>query len=84
MGRPAAVGGGGKLGFEGRGGGWGTMEGVFEDTPWLLKSLVMVGGHGGGRGRTTVQMPRLLQFYYKVGAGGVGATVEVHRLLKFG
>ena len=39
--------------------------------------LVMVGGDGGGRGRATVQMPRLLQFYYKVGAGGVWATVEV-------
>ena len=69
----------------GGGGGWGTMEGgVFEDTPRLLKILVMVGGDGGGRGRATVQMPRLLQFYYKVGAGGVWATVEVRRLLKFG
>ena len=57
---------------------------VFEDTPRLLKILVMVGGDGGGRGRATVQMPRLLQFYYKVGAGGVWATVEVRRLLKFG
>ena len=56
---------------------------VFEDTPWLLIFLVMVGGDGG-RGRATVQMPRLLQFYYKVGAGGVGVTVEVPRLLKFG
>lgn len=56
---------------------------VFEDTPWLLKILVMVGGEGGARGRATVQMPLLLQFYYKVGAGGVCATVEVRRLLKF-
>ena len=57
----------------------GTVQGglVFEDTPRLLKFLVMVGGDGGGRGRATVQMPRLLQFYYKVGAGGVWATVEV-------
>ena len=60
------------------------MEGVSEDTPRLLKFLVMVGGDGGGRGRATVQMPRLLQFYYKVGAGGVWATVEVWRLLQFG
>ena len=59
-------------------------RGVFEDTPQLLNFLVMVGGDGGGRGRATVQMPRLLQFYYKVGAGGVWATVEVRRLLKFG
>ena len=51
---------------------------VFEDTPRLLKILVMVGGDGGGRGRATVQMPWLLKFYYKVGAGGVWATVEVH------
>ena len=50
---------------------------MFEDTPWLLKILVMVGGDGGGRGRATVQMPRLLKFYYKVGAGGVWTTVEV-------
>ena len=57
---------------------------MFEDTPRLLKILVMVGGDGGGRGRATVQMPQLLQFYYKVGAGGVRATVEVRRLLKFG
>ena len=57
---------------------------VFEDMPRLLKILVMVGGHGGGRGRETVQMPRLLKFYYKVGARGVWATVEVRRLLKFG
>ena len=49
-----------------------------------LHVLVMVGGDGGGRGRATVQMPRLLQFYYKVGAGGVWAMVEVQRLLKFG
>ena len=56
---------------------------VFEDTPRLLKILVMVGGDGGGRGRAMVQMPRLLQFYYKVGAGGVWATVEVRWLLKF-
>ena len=56
---------------------------VFEDTPRLLKNLVMVGGVGGGRGRATVQMPQLLQFYYKVGAGGVWATVEVWRLVKF-
>ena len=42
------------------------------------------GGDGGGRGRATVQLPRLLQFYYKVGAGGVWATVEVRWLLKFG
>ena len=55
---------------------------VFEDTSRLLKILVMVGGDGGGRGRAMVQMPRLLQFYYKVGAGGVWATVEVRRLLK--
>ena len=48
---------------------------VFEDTPRLLKFLVMVGGDGGERGRAMVQMPRLLQFYYKVGAGGVWATV---------
>ena len=86
MGRPAGVGGGAgggrELGFEG--GRVGTVEGVFEDTPRLLKILVMVGGDGGGRGRATVQMPRLLQFYYKVGAGGVWATVEVRRLLKFG
>ena len=61
------------------------MEGVeFEDIPRLLKILVMVGGDGGGQGRETVQMPRLLQFYYKVGAGGVRATVEVRRLLKSG
>ena len=33
------------------------------------ENLVTVGGDGGGRGRATVQMPRLLQFYYKVGAG---------------
>ena len=58
--------------------------GVFEDTPRLLKILVMVGADGGGRGRATVQMPRLLQFYYKVGAGGVWVTVEVRWLLKFG
>ena len=57
---------------------------VFEDTPQLLKILVMVGGDGGGHGRATVQMPRLLQFYDKVDAGGVWATVEVRRLLKFG
>ena len=57
---------------------------VFEDTPRLLKILVMVGGDGGGRGRATVQMPRLLQLYYKVRAGGVWTTVEVPRLLKFG
>ena len=57
---------------------------AFDDTPRLLKFLVMVGGNGGGRGRATVQMPRLLQFYYKVGAGGVWATVEVRQLLKFG
>ena len=50
---------------------------MFEDTSRLLKILVMVGGDGGGRGRVTVQMPRLLQFYYKVAAGGVWATVEV-------
>ena len=56
---------------------------MFEDTPRLLKNLVMVCGDGGGRGRATVQMPRLLQFNYKVGAGGVWATVEVWRLLKF-
>ena len=49
-----------------------------------IENLVMVGGDGGGRGRATVQMPRLLQFYYKVGAGGVWAMVEVRRLLKFG
>ena len=77
------AGAGRELGFAG--GGWGTMEGVvFEDTPLLLKMLVMVGGDGGGRERATVQMPRLLQFYYKVGAGGVWATVEVRQLLKFG
>ena len=57
---------------------------VFEDMLHLLKSLVMVGGDGGGRGRPTVQIPRLLQFYYKVGAGGVWAMVEVRQLLKFG
>ena len=57
---------------------------VFEDTSRLLKILVMVGGDGGGRGRAKVQMPRLLQFYYKVGAGGVWVTVDVLRLLKFG
>ena len=57
---------------------------MFEDTPRLLKNLVMVGGDGGGRGRAKVQMTRLLQFYYKVGARGVWATVEVRRLLKFG
>ena len=57
---------------------------VFEDMSCLLKILVMVGGDGGGRGRATVQMPWLLQFYYKVGAGGVWATVEVRWLLKFG
>ena len=57
---------------------------VFEDTPRLLKILVMVGGDGGGRVRAMVQMPRRLQFYYKVGAGGVWETVEVWRLLKFG
>ena len=51
--------------------------GVFEDTLRLLKILVMVGGDGDGRGRATVQMPRLLQFYYKVGAGGVWATIEI-------
>ena len=57
---------------------------VFEDTPRLLKFLVMVGGDGGGRGRATVQMPWLLQIYYKVSDGGVWATVEVRWLLKFG
>ena len=57
---------------------------MFEDTPRLLKILVMVGGDGGGRGRATVQMPQLLQFYDKVGAGGVWANVELRRLLKFG
>ena len=58
---------------------------VFEDTSQLLIFLVMVGGDGsGGRGKVTVQIPPLLQFYYKVGAGGVWATVEVRRLLKFG
>ena len=57
---------------------------VFDDTPWLLKILVMVGGDGGGQGRAMVQMPRLLQFYYKVGVEGVWAMVEVWRLLKFG
>ena len=57
---------------------------MFEDTLRLLKFLVMVGGDGGGRGRATVQMPRLLQFYYKIGAGGVWVMVEVWRLLKFG
>ena len=57
---------------------------VLEDTPRLLKILVMVGGDGGGRGRATVQMPWLQQFYNKVSAGGVWATVEVRRLLKFG
>ena len=57
---------------------------MFEDTPRLLKILVMVGGDGGGRGRVTVQMPRLLQFYYKVDVGGLWATVEVRRILKFG
>ena len=45
---------------------------MFEDTLRLLKILVMVGGDGGGRGRATVQMPRLLQFYYKVGAQECG------------
>ena len=81
MGRPAwagGAGGGRELGFKGGGGrvrdcGGGVV--VFEDTPQLLKILVMVGGDGGGRGRATVQMPRLLQFYYKVGAGGVSAKV---------
>jgi len=63
-------------------GGWGIV--VFEDTLHLLKILVMVGEDGGGRGRAMVQMPRLVQFYYKVSAGGVWATVEVWRLLKFG
>ena len=53
------------------------------DTPRLLKILVMVGEDGGGRGRAMVQMPRLLKFYYKVGAGGVWVTVELRRLLKF-
>ena len=57
---------------------------MFVDTPRLLKILVMVSGDGGGRGRATVQMPRLLQFYYKVGAAGVWAAVEVRQLLKFG
>ena len=57
---------------------------MFEDTLWLLKILVMVGGHGGERGRATVQMPRLLKIYYKVGAGGVWATIELWWLLKFG
>ena len=63
----------------------GTVQGglVFEDMSRLLEILVMVGGDGGGRGRATVQMARL-QFYYKVSAGGVWATVEVRRLLKFG
>ena len=56
---------------------------MFVDTPRLLKFLVMVGGDGGGRGRAMVQMPRLLQFYYKVGAGGVWATIELRRVLKF-
>jgi hypothetical protein len=50
---------------------------VFEDMPQLLKILVMVGGDGGGRGRATVQMPRLLEFYYEVGGGGVRAMVEI-------
>ena len=57
---------------------------MFEDKTRLLKILVMVGKDGGGRGRAMVEMPWLLQFYYKVGAGGVWATVEVRRLLKFG
>ena len=57
---------------------------AFDDTPRLLKILVLVGGDGGGRGRATDKMPRLLQFYYKVGAGGVWVTVEVRQLLKFG
>ena len=57
---------------------------VFEDTPWLLKILVMVGGDGGVQGRETIQMPRVLKFYYKGCAGGVWAMVEVRRLLKFG
>ena len=57
---------------------------MFEDTPRLLKILVMVGGDRGGRVRATVQMPQLLQFYYKVGAGGVWAMVEVRQLLKLG
>ena len=50
---------------------------MFEDTPWLLKILVMVGGDGGGRGRATVQMPRLLQFYYQVGAGEVWVATKI-------
>ena len=49
--------------------------------PRLLKILVMVGGDGGGRGRAMVQMPRLLEFYYKVSGGEVRATVEIPRLL---
>ena len=57
---------------------------MFEDTARLLKILIMVGGDGGGRGRATVQMPQLLQFYDKVGAGGVWETVEVQWLPKFG
>ena len=57
---------------------------MFEDTPRLLKFLVMVGGDGGGQGRVAVQIPRLLKFYYKVGAGGMRVTVEVRWLQKFG
>ena len=45
---------------------------MFEDMPRLLKI------DGGGRGRAMVQIPRLLQFYNKVGAGGV------RRQLKYG
>ena len=54
--------GGRELGFEGGRGRVGECGGgvVFEDMPRLLKILVMVGGDGGGRGRATVQMPRLL------------------------
>ena len=62
-------GGSNELGFEqgdGVVGVW-TVEGawvMFEGISWLLKILVMVGGDGGGRGRVTVEMPRLLKFYY--------------------
>ena len=65
-------------------GDYGGGQVMFEDTPRLMKILVTVGGDGGGRGRATVQMPRLLKFYCEVGVGGVWVTVEVRRLLKFG
>ena len=72
--------GGGELGFKGggRGGGVVWMGGGGCGCAAAAEKFSSngVGGDGGGRGRATVQMPRLLEFYYKVGGGGVRATVE--------